>query len=306
MTQAENTFSAQDHPTLENILASLQTEKEKLQASLHICQRTISRILTGLVTFSQHTPVTLALSSPHPERPVQQAILLRHLVPTLEKKARELQQQQKRLQETQHIGKQVADILDGKSLSLLKKRQELESILNQHVTSLPTALKRVLENKIEYLAEQARSMDELVIELDAEISKVLKKEVQKQKKEFSFQLPVEGKIHATFGKPIPNTKEPCKGILVKTPPGARVVASAPGRVVFAGPFKRYGKIVILDHGSKFHSLVAGLAAVKVDLGDEIPQGGYLGHMAQKTSSFLIFELRKDGNPIDPKSILLKR
>jgi septal ring factor EnvC (AmiA/AmiB activator) len=147
-------------------------------------------------------------------------------------------------------------------------------------------------------------MDELVTELDAEISKVFKKEVPA--KELSFQLPAEGKIHAAFGRPIPDTKELCKGILLRTPPGARVVASAIGRVVFAGAFKRYGKIVILDHGNKFHSLVAGLATVKVDLGDKIPQGGCLGHMTQRNPSFLIFELRKDGKPVNPKDFLSKK
>jgi septal ring factor EnvC (AmiA/AmiB activator) len=285
-------------------LAFLQEKKKELQTSLQTHQHTISHLLTGLVMFSQHTPAVLALSSEHPERAVQQVILLRYLVPTLEQKAKELEQQQNRVQEMHHICEEVADILGKKSLSLLQKRQKLQLLLDQHMITVPSSLSQMLKNQIDALADQARSMDEFIAELDAEISKVFRNNASTQ--ELSFKMPVKGNIHAAFGQPIPGTKEISKGILVKTSPGANVIAPASGRVVFAGPFKRYGNIVILDHGNNFHSLVAGLDILKVELGDQVSQGVCLGRMAQKKPPLLVFGLRKSGKPVDPKNFLLKK
>ncbi|MDR0406493.1 MAG: peptidoglycan DD-metalloendopeptidase family protein [Holosporales bacterium] len=291
-----------DQPiALEEVLSSMRTEQEKIQNSFYLCQRVISHILTALIAFSRHTPTALALSSSHPERPVRQAILLRHIVPILDKMGKEFVQNQEMLQETQCTGKEAEDILRDTALSPSYKHKKLQKLLNQK-TSLYPSLKQTLERQMELLAEQVRSMDELIAELDAEISKIFKKNVTKEP---SFQLPVEGKIRVAFGNPIPGTQEVSKGILFNTPKGAPIVAPASGRVVFSGAFRSYGKIVIIDHGNGLHSLVAGLNVLKVSVGEEITRGECLGLMTQNVQALLTFELRKNGKPVDPKGFLLK-
>jgi murein DD-endopeptidase MepM/ murein hydrolase activator NlpD len=209
--------------------------------------------------------------------------------------------QQKRLQEIQRISEKATTIL-SKPLSLSDKRRQLQLLLNQQNIPLPAQLKQTLECQIEHLVEQARSMDGLIAELDREVSRIIPK---MSPKTLSLQLPAEGKILTIFGKPIPGTGKLSKGILIETSLNTRIVAPASGHVVFSGPFKKYGKIVILDHSNGFHSLVAGLSVVKVGLGEEIQQGGYLGHMAPQ-AALLTFELRKEGKPVDPKEFLSGR
>jgi septal ring factor EnvC (AmiA/AmiB activator) len=90
----------------------------------------------------------------------------------------------------------------------------------------------------------------------------------------------------------------------KTP--VKTVAS--GLVVFAGRFEGFGKIVIVDHGQEYHSLYAHLASLDVSVGKKLGRGALVGTSGQ-TGSFegpkLYFELRKDGQPIDPTPWLIQ-
>jgi murein hydrolase activator len=88
-----------------------------------------------------------------------------------------------------------------------------------------------------------------------------------------------------------------------------VKAVASGLVVYAGRFEGFGKMVIVDHGQEYHSLYAHLAALEVEVGDTLARGGLVGESGS-TGSFegpkLYFELRKDGNPINPTPWLIQR
>jgi septal ring factor EnvC (AmiA/AmiB activator) len=86
----------------------------------------------------------------------------------------------------------------------------------------------------------------------------------------------------------------------------KVVAS--GLVVFAGRFEGFGKMVIVDHGQEYHSLYAHLGTLNVAVGKSLERGGVVGTSGQ-TGSFegpkLYFELRKQGQPIDPSPWLIQ-
>ena len=76
------------------------------------------------------------------------------------------------------------------------------------------------------------------------------------------------KLHTLAGDlPAPNvwvttdTGVRARGLTLATAPGAEIVAPTAGRVIYAGRFRRYGNIVIVDHGSGWTSLIAGLDAV---------------------------------------------
>jgi len=69
--------------------------------------------------------------------------------------------------------------------------------------------------------------------------------------------PAVGTVVLDFGSADPSGAA-SKGMTLETRPGAQVVAPFDGRVLFAGPFKGYGQILIIGHGAGYHSLVAGL------------------------------------------------
>ncbi len=114
-------------------------------------------------------------------------------------------------------------------------------------------------------------------------------------------LPARGSVQAAYGQPLPDTGEESKGLLIATRPGAQIVATFDGRVVYAGAFRRYGLILILEHGGRYHSLLAGLGRIDVVLGQWVVAGEPVGLMGSPPGSApaLYIELRHNGQPIDP-------
>lgn len=112
-----------------------------------------------------------------------------------------------------------------------------------------------------------------------------------------FQLPVNGRIITGFGAQghggVAN-----RGISLSPAPGAQVVAPAAGRVVFAGLYRGYGRIVILEHSGGWTSLVTGLARSDVTVGDVLVGGGPLG-VAGGNRPIVSLELRRSGTPVNP-------
>jgi septal ring factor EnvC (AmiA/AmiB activator) len=122
-------------------------------------------------------------------------------------------------------------------------------------------------------------------------------------------LPVGGTVAVGFGRvvnPRFNTVTVQKGIDIRAEPGAPVRAVAAGRVAHAGWFKGYGNLVIVDHGEGFHTLVAHLASVSTAMGEEVAAGAPLGTVADggaPLGSYLYFEIREKGRPVDPREWL---
>lgn len=112
--------------------------------------------------------------------------------------------------------------------------------------------------------------------------------------------PVVGRIVARFGaKRAIGTR--VKGISFATPGGAQVIAPHRGEVVFAGQFRGYGRLLIIDHGEGYHTLLAGLGRIDVALNQQLLSGEPVGIMAPsgKGPPRLYLELRRNGRPFDP-------
>lgn len=92
-----------------------------------------------------------------------------------------------------------------------------------------------------------------------------------------------------------------KGITFETREAAQVVAPYDGRVLFAGAFKGYGQILIIEHGDGYHSLLAGLDRVDGAVGQWLVAGEPVGTMSRgDVKHRLYLELRHDGQPINPQ------
>jgi murein hydrolase activator len=98
-----------------------------------------------------------------------------------------------------------------------------------------------------------------------------------------------------------------KGLTFETRPAAQVVAPYDGRVLFAGPFKGYGQILIIEHADGYHSLLAGLDRVESPVGQWLVAGEPVGVMPKgATKPRLYLELRHNGQPINPLPWLATR
>lgn len=112
-----------------------------------------------------------------------------------------------------------------------------------------------------------------------------------------LQLPVTGRIVAGFGSR-GESGVPAEGITIAPRGGAQVVAPAAGRIAFAGPYRGFGRIVIIEHASGWTSLVTGLARTDVEVGEQAIAGASLG-IAGPLRPEVTLELRQGGTPVNP-------
>ncbi|MEO0082442.1 MAG: peptidoglycan DD-metalloendopeptidase family protein [candidate division WOR-3 bacterium] len=117
--------------------------------------------------------------------------------------------------------------------------------------------------------------------------------------------PVVGTIVQGYGvrvDPVYATKTNSLGIDIVCASGAPVKATEAGQVSFADRFMGYGKMVIVDHGNRLHSLYSRLSDIKVTVGSKVARGEIIGF----ASDTLHFEVRKEGRAVDPEQWLGSR
>ena len=115
------------------------------------------------------------------------------------------------------------------------------------------------------------------------------------------QLPVSGIITISYDE-TDNFGAASKGITIVGRSGALVVAPMGGVVRFAGPFKRHGNMVILEHKKGYHSLIAGLERIDTTVGQTLEAGEPLGLMKNARDRLrpkLYYELRYKGKAVNP-------
>lgn len=111
-----------------------------------------------------------------------------------------------------------------------------------------------------------------------------------------YRLPVVGRLATGLGE-VSDAGVRARGLTLLPRPGAQVVAPAGGQVIFAGRFRDYGRIVIIDHGGGWTSLVTNLAQLSVKVGDRIDLAGPIGRAALVKPAVTV-ELRRGGHPVD--------
>lgn len=112
----------------------------------------------------------------------------------------------------------------------------------------------------------------------------------------AYRLPVVGRIVAGLGE-VNESGVRSRGVTIAARAGGQVVAPAPGRVSFAGDYRGYGKIVIIDHGGGWVSLLTGMIALSAGVGDTLDAGTPVGR-AGSDDSHITVELRRAGRPVD--------
>ena len=89
---------------------------------------------------------------------------------------------------------------------------------------------------------------------------------------------------------------------METAPQARVVAPAGGRIAFAAAFRRYGNVVIIDHGGGWQSVITDLASLSVRQGQTVSRGALLGETGTGSPRVTV-ELRRNGRPVPVAQII---
>jgi septal ring factor EnvC (AmiA/AmiB activator) len=110
-----------------------------------------------------------------------------------------------------------------------------------------------------------------------------------------YSLPAEGRVVTGVGE-ISDGGVHARGVTLETRAEAQVVAPAGGRIVHAAPFRRYGNVVIIDHGRGWMSVVTDLGSLGVRRGQIVARGAPIGR-AGPGSPRITVELRRNGRPV---------
>ena len=161
----------------------------------------------------------------------------------------------------------------------------------------------------------ATPANENVIEIKPESTKVafaspdrLKPALPFEQAKGTLRLPAQGRKTQGFGDQ-DATGSALQGMSLETREEARITAPADGWVVYSGPFRSYGQLLIINAGGGYHILLAGMNRIDVSLGQFVLAGEPIAVMGGSATSsisgdensrpVLYVEVRKDGRPIDP-------
>ncbi|WP_419902794.1 murein hydrolase activator EnvC family protein [Kiloniella sp.] len=118
--------------------------------------------------------------------------------------------------------------------------------------------------------------------------------------------PARGRVISKYGQKKGTNVSFDKGLVIATRPSAQVVAPFDGRVVYAGEFRGYGRILIIEHSGRYHTLLAGVERIDVAEGQWVLAGEPVAQMGDRKleQEEIYFELRRSGQPINPAPWIL--
>ena len=111
-------------------------------------------------------------------------------------------------------------------------------------------------------------------------------------------FPASGQIVQHFGDTSVSGAH-TKGLVIKTRPNAQITVPFDGTVLFAGPFQNYGRLLIVDHGDEYLTVLAGMGTINASVGQELLAGEPIGSMNNYYTD-LYLELRHKGVPENPE------
>ena len=211
----------------------------------------------------------------------------------------------------------IRNAVEIKSVKAKKKVERLASQAND-LRDLLNKLEKQRQEKLRRQEEERRRLAELKAAEARRAAKKKKKLEEKQRADLiKFKPEVINEVGENFVKAKGHLLRPArgpvvtaygeqmskgvtsKGIIIKTRSQAQVISPYDGTVIFAGPFRGYGNLIIIEHGQGYLSLLAGLEEVDCELGQMLLAGEPVGQMPESGDTRLYVELRKDNHPINP-------
>ncbi len=325
--QIETAAAMQDHEerlsALEDSLRTLEEAVATIEQRLHADRRQAVATLAALQRLALTPPESVLFAEGNPIDRARAAALLEQIYPRLAAHAERMRADLAdlaALRETiaaqQVSAEETAAALrsENETLATLAARQE-------ELLAETDAERAESEARLAQLAEEAEDLRDLIARL-AEAKPPAEKPafageqvaalpdlpatgLVPEMRAFPTEpgglaMPVRGEIVIGYGG-VTATGEASRGLYLTSRPGAQVVVPYDGRVVFAGPFRGYGLILIVEHSDGYHSLLAGLGRVDARVGQWVLAGEPAGAMATGTEKDpeLYVELRRAGQPIDP-------
>ena len=322
--------------SMEQELEQLQQDLKAAEASFTLEDEHLIKTLSALQNLALKPTESLFVQPLTPVEIIRSAMLLRETVPHLEESANRIKAQLDKIEKQKKQVETQVEKIKRQKKQMEEEHAELKSMMKRK-SALRNSIENKSEEakkKVSKLAAQAQDIRDLLDKLEKQRlekqrqeqeaerkrlaeEKRKKKEEEKQRADLikfkpqsikeigenfikakgKLPLPARGQIVTRYGEETAKGVT-SKGIIVKTRPQAQVVAPFDGNVIFAGPFRGYGSVIIIEHGKGYLSLMAGLDTVDCELGQMLLAGEPIGLMPEDDSKLYV-EIRKDNHPINP-------
>jgi murein hydrolase activator len=331
--------------TLESQQSAVQTADAKLEklsgeaivirSTLAEKQDQLSELLAGLQRLEQNPPPALVVEPQNILEALRGAMMFGAVVPEMRDQALDLQNNLHRLEaiktETEDAKKiqvQALAALDISQTELIALQVEKKALAINSAKDLEAEKLRAAD-----LAKQAKNLKQLLAALEEEKikaeaiktaeAKALELEERKKREALLRPMMVFTQAHGKIEYPVQGDKlkqfgednglgGTLDGLAIASAPDSRVISPVDGRVEFAGPFRSYGQLLILNVGEGYLVLLAGMNQISAEIGQSIRAGEPLGQMGKGPSSValigsetnnaqpvLYIEFRKNNDPVDP-------
>ena len=302
-----------DIETLKGKASTTEEQKKQLEQTLLLWQALVA-------TESNYYTLESSLNNSfYDTKQLEKLLIIKSLIVSHAKFLEQLEHQTnlslKELKEIEEKNKS----LELKHQDTLSQKELLAKNYEQKKQDLQTAHQLYEQSKKELkeLKESAKQMQKLLQQAEEARKKQNKQQGKVTSnatiniKENSLVWPLKGKIISKFGK---EYQEQLKtwifrdGIKIAAKIGQPVIAVNDGTVIFAGEFRSYGNVVILDHGEGFFTIYGFLSQIQAEQSQKVIEGQIIGLVGQDTQgpgmgsnqSALYFEIRKGTNAQDPE------
>lgn len=316
-------------------ISDLDAEALTIKADLASKQDMLSELLAGLQRLEQNPPPALVVSPDDILTALRGAMMFGTVVPEMQAETSLLLNQLERLASIRRETESERETASNQLETLVKSQSDI-SILIVEKKRLASLSEEQLEDEkkaSQALVKKAHNLKQLITALHQEEAKRkarMTAEAKAREEEFARQqavlnrppmvfsqsrgrldYPIQGEIVGRFGDDS-GLSGPLNGIAIATRQGLQVRSPVDGKVEFAGPFRSYGQLVIVNVGERFLVLLSGMNETSVTAGQTLRAGEPIGTMGDKSSSaaiifgestqnrpILYVEFRQNGEPVDP-------
>lgn len=302
-------------------LQRLRREEREMTARLLSDRKAMEDLVVALIAVERDRPPALAVTPDNAAEAARAAILMGTVAPQLEERSQAVAASIAELRETRQsilmentaFRQATEQLAEARRTvgALIAERQKRERELRREAGIERDALSEI--------ARRAADLRDLITRLGIELPQLGGNDGPAFARGFMqargrLLRPVAGELTTEFGDRTPEGGR-ADGIAFATRPGAQVLAPFDGRVEFAGPFRSFGQVVILNVGDGNHLVLAGLGTVFVEAGQEVLAGEPMGETGEvpvapsndttptTPSARLYMEVRLNGEPVDPEAWL---
>lgn len=325
-------------------LADIAGREAALRRSLLARERVIAEILAAMQRIGRKPPPAVLVAPEDVIGAMRAAILLGAVLPDMRDEAMVLIADLKTLSELRRQAAASTQRLAQERDLLLAERTRLAGLVEARKQEIGLSRGQLAAEtaKVAALAREARSLRDLIARSENEIvgatraAEIARRAPAPQRSSQDvaslrpeaprelprmqprrpladlrgqIALPVSGSIGRQFGQP-DGLGGSEKGLTILSTREALVTAPTDGWIHFAGPYRGYGQLLIINAGGGYHIVLAGLGRLTVEIGQFVLAGEPLGFLGQSsaimpgegiatTRPALYVEFRKDGSPIDP-------